>query len=163
MGYRYYDHFNLSPLAEFGKGLSYTTFAFKDFKINKNTENNKNTEIKNTETNASTPDHPSTTDLAVTVRVSLTVANTGAMAAKEVAQMYISFPASYNEPPRQLRGFQKVMLTPGESVGVNFSLSDRDLSVFHPEGMKWVRASGQFQVYVGSSSRNLPLSGSFTL
>ena len=133
MGYRWFDAHSEAPLAEFGAGLSYTTFGFSAL-------------------------------AAAAVAVSCTVTNTGAVAGREVAQLYLGFPAAAGEPPKQLRGFEKTaLLAPGESVVLRFDLTERDLSIYDVVAAAWVKQRGVFKVFVGSSSRRLPLTGSFTV
>ena len=80
-----------------------------------------------------------------------------------MAQLYLGDPAVAGEPPRQLKGFQKVRLRPGESRTVHFTLSGHDLSYWDDAANGWVLPDGRFKVYVGDSSAlsDLPLRGSF--
>ena len=97
--------------------------------------------------------------------MSATVTNTGKVAGSDVAQLYLDDPAAAGEPPRQLKGFQKVTLRPGQSTTVHFTLSGQDLSYWDDTANGWVLPDGTFGVYVGDSSAlaNLPLHGSFTV
>src|SRR5262249_57989774 len=99
------------------------------------------------------------------VTVSARVTNTGPVAGSEVAQLYLGYPAAAGEPPRQLKGFQKVTLQPGESTTVHFTLSGRDLSYWADAASGWVVADGRYQVYLGDSSAlaSLPLQGGFSV
>jgi beta-glucosidase len=135
VGYRWYDAKNISPLFPFGYGLSYTTFSFSDLRVG-----------------ALGPGGST---------VTATVTNTGTRAGAEVAQLYVGFPSSDGEPPHQLRGFQRVDLQPGASQTVRFTLTAHDLA--HWAGSGWTTTPGSYQVLVGDSSRNLPLSGSLTV
>lgn len=135
VGYRWYDARGVEPLFPFGFGLSYTTFGFTGLQIG-----------------------PTGADGSATVTA--TVTNTGTRAGAEVAQLYIGQPAAAGEPPRQLRGYQKVTLQPGASTQVRFTVTPADLA--HWAG-GWVTSPGQYQVSVGDSSRSLPLSGSFSV
>src|SRR4029077_8364397 len=96
--------------------------------------------------------------------VSATVTNTGKVAGSDVAQLYLGDPAVAGEPPRQLKGFQKVTLQPGQSRTVHFTLTGHDLSYWNDAANGWVLPDGQFDVAVGDSSAlaNLPLRGNFT-
>jgi len=145
VGYRYYDATNETPLFPFGYGLSYTSFAFSDLNV--------------------TPQQLNKRTSGPRVTVSARVTNTGPVAGSEVAQLYLGDPAGAGEPPRQLRGFQKVTLQPGESATVHFTLSGHDLSYWDDAANGWAVADGQYQVYVGDSSAlaNLPLQGGFTV
>ncbi len=122
----------------FGFGLSYTSFAFSKLHIT-----------------------PAKRGAAVTVTARVT--NTGQEAGSDVAQLYLGDPAVAGEPPRQLKGFQKVTLNPGKSAKVTFNLDSHDLSYWKNSVNNWVVPNGRFQVYVGDSSAlaNLPLHGSF--
>ena len=95
--------------------------------------------------------------------VSCSITNTGTAAGAEVVQLYLSFPASANEPPNQLKGFQKVMLAPGEQVKVVFSLTRRHFSIWNSERRMWTQVAGRFGVHVGSSSRDVRLSGTILI
>jgi beta-glucosidase len=97
--------------------------------------------------------------------VTATITNTGKVAGSDVAQLYVGDPASAGEPPRQLKGFQKVTLAPGQSTRVTFHLNDSALAYWDTTAGGWVVAPGQYQIYVGDSSAtaNLPLRGSFTV
>ena len=86
------------------------------------------------------------------VTVSATVTNTGKVAGSDVAQLYLDDPAAAGEPPRQLKGFQKVTLKPGQSTTVHFTLSGQDLSYWNNTANGWVVPDGTFGVYVGDSS-----------
>ena len=139
VGYRYYDAHNETPLFPFGYGLSYTSFRFSDLRI--------------------------TRQAGRQVTVSATITNAGRVAGSDVAQLYLSDPAAATEPPRQLKGFQKVTLRPGQSATVRFSLNGHDLSYWNSAANGWVVPAGQFGVYVGDSSAlaGLPLHGGFTV
>ena len=80
---------------------------------------------------------------------------------REVAQLYLGFPASAGEPPKQLKGFHKTaVLAPGDKATVIFVLTDRDLSIWDTSKHGWAKQSGKFDVMVGSSSRDIRLTGS---
>ena len=82
----------------------------------------------------------------------------------EVAQLYIGFPDSAPEtPPRQLRGFQKLLLPAGKSDTASFELTRRDISYWDVVSQKWVVPEGEFKVFVGASSRDVRLDGKFTV
>lgn len=96
--------------------------------------------------------------------ISAYVNNTGKVAGAEVAQLYIGYPDSApSTPPKQLRGFDKISLTPSESGLAVFELTRRDISYWDVVQQKWVVPEGTFRVYVGSSSRDIRLTGSFTI
>jgi beta-glucosidase len=139
VGYRYYDANHETPLFPFGYGLSYTSFRFSGLRI--------------------------TRQAGRQVAVSATITNTGRVAGSDVAQLYLSDPAAATEPPRQLKGFQKVTLRPGQSATVRFSLTSHDLSYWNSAANRWVVPGGQFGVYLGDSSAlaGLPLHGGFAV
>jgi len=90
-------------------------------------------------------------------KVSVTLNNTGNTAGAEVVQLYVAFPSSAGEPPLQLKGFQKVTLTPKQTQVVNFQLTDRDLSIWDTNTHAWKITAGTYVLNVGTSSQNLPL------
>jgi beta-glucosidase len=138
VGYRWYDAKQITPLFPFGYGLSYTTFRFSHLLV-----------------------APQAASYRSTVTVNADVTNTGSRAGAEVVQLYLGDPATTREPPRQLKGFQKVTLQPGETKHVRFTLDPRAFSYWNEQSNGWVVADGTYQVMVGDSSRNLPLQGSF--
>ncbi|KAJ6563389.1 glycoside hydrolase superfamily [Mycena vulgaris] len=95
--------------------------------------------------------------------VSFKVLNTGRVAGNEVSQLYIGFPAAYNEPPKVLRGFARTLLNRGQSKTVSITLRQKDVSVWDVVAQKWVLGKGTFKVMVGSSSRAIHLDGTFQL
>lgn len=88
-----------------------------------------------------------------------TVTNTGTRAGAEIAQLYVGDPASTGEPAKQLKGFQRVDLQPGASAKVTFTVTAHDLAYWNTAGSNWTTAAGSYQIMVGDSSRNLPLTG----
>lgn len=135
VGYRGLDATGREVAYPFGHGLSYTTFAHRDLTV------------------TSTGSHDGG-DLALTVEV--TVGNTGARPGREVVQLYVGDPeSSVARPPRELKGFAKVALAPGEERRVTFTLGPRDLSYWSAEFGRWVLEGGEFEIAVGASSRDL--------
>ncbi len=136
VGYRYYDTAGKSVRFPFGFGLSYTSFTFSDL-------------------HASTDLLRPEEDLRL--KVSLT--NSGKRAAREVVQAYISAPESeVFRPSKELKGFSKVELQPGETREVEISLSYQDFAFWNPQTHAWHVEAGIYKVLVGSSSADLPLS-----
>jgi beta-glucosidase len=128
---RYLDVSN-EPLYPFGYGLSYTTFGYGAIGLNK-------TEITAQE------------QLTVTCKVT----NTGARAGEEVVQLYIQdLVGSVTRPVKELRGFQKIMLQPGESKDVSFTLATNDLS-FYKRDMSFGTEPGKFKVFIGTNSKDV--------
>jgi beta-glucosidase len=142
IGYRWYDDHNLTPLFPFGYGLSYTSFHYSDLQV-----------------------QPSPDGATGDVTVSATVTNTGSRAGADVAQLYLTDPAAVGEPPRQLAGFQRVSLAPGQSRQVTFQVTPRSEEWWDTAANGWSSDPGVYGVDVGDSSAlaDLPLSGSFTL
>jgi beta-glucosidase len=136
VGYRWYDQFRQQPLFPFGYGLSYADFRFGDLRL--------------------------TLDRGGVVAWTR-VTNTSRRAGSTVAQAYLSFPRSAGEPPRQLKGYEKVRLGPGQSAVVSFRLDRGDLAYFDERAQRQVVADGRYTLFVGSSSRELAESASFEL
>lgn len=153
--YRYFDKKGIEPRYEFGFGLSYTTFAYSNLSIDY---------IEGANTYP-WPGGPivsgGQSDLWDAIAtVSASVKNTGSLAGAEVAQLYVGIPEA---PAKQLRGFEKPFLQPNQSETVTFHLTRRDLSVWSVERQKWQLQQGTYKIYVGSSSRRLPLNGTMHL
>jgi beta-glucosidase len=144
VGYRYYDEKGIEPLFPFGYGLSYTTFAFKNLKISPATASG---------------------DPSSSVTVDFDVTNTGHRAGAEVAQLYLGIPSSaaVPQPPKQLKGFDRVELRPGQTGHVSLTLDSGSISYWNVEKRDWAVMPGTYQVMVGSSSREIALSGSFSV
>lgn len=139
VGYRWYDQRGIEPLFPFGHGLSYTTFEYGALSVT-----------------------PGQGDLAATVE--LTVRNAGSRAGAEVVQLYVSDPdCRLERPVRELKGFEKITLEPGEEKAVRFELTRRDLAFYDPEAADWVTEAGEFVVAAGASSRDLRQEARFTL
>ncbi len=136
VGYRWYDAEHQTPLFPFGFGLSYTTFKYTKF-------------------------HLSATGAKCSV--SITITNTGSRSGAEVVQLYLQFPPEADEPPRQLKGFEKVELKPGESKSVHFTLNRDALSAWDATVRQWHTYDGTYAVEIGSSSRGIRARGSFLL
>ncbi|KAM3086204.1 hypothetical protein ACMFMG_000341 [Clarireedia jacksonii] len=154
--YRDFDAKNITPRFEFGFGLSYTTFGYSDLLVS--SFSNVSTAYYPTNAKIVEGGLPSLWDIVASVKA--TVANTGSVEAAEVAQLYVGIPGG---PVRQLRGFEKVTIPVGESATVQFDLTRRDLSEWSVVDQSWVLQQGAYQIYVGSSSRDLPLTGTLTI
>jgi beta-glucosidase len=158
VGYRYYDARNETPLFPFGFGLSYTHFSYSDLTVTPGT-------VRNGSSNPGATSCGCNGQSERQVTVTARVTNTGKVAGSDVAQLYLGDPASAGEPPRQLKGFSKVTLKPGQSTTVRFTLNGHDLSYWDDTADGWVLPDGAFRVYVGDSSAlaNLPLRGGFSV
>ncbi|MGQ9855507.1 MAG: glycoside hydrolase family 3 N-terminal domain-containing protein [Fervidobacterium sp.] len=132
VGYRYYDTFRIDPAYEFGFGLSYTKFEYKDLQIQQ---------------------------LGNKIIVSFTVENTGKYSGKEVAQVYIRAPrGKIDKPYQELKGFEKTKeLQPGESQRISVEIQIPDLASF--DGNCWKVEPGKYEIRVGASSRDIRLTG----
>ncbi|KAH7024379.1 beta-glucosidase [Microdochium trichocladiopsis] len=137
VGYRYYDRAKLAPLFHFGHGLSYTSFEYTDFKVDKKGGDK--------------------------VTTSVTIKNTGAVAGASVAQVYISQQKPLiKRPPKELKGFKKVFLEPGESKTVEVEvLLKYATSYWDEERQMWISEKGAYDVLVGESSEAPALAGTF--
>ncbi|KAJ5889003.1 beta-glucosidase M [Penicillium taxi] len=153
--YRAFDANDITPRFEFGYGLSYTTFNYSNLRLSKT---KKTTTQYPPSATIVEGGNPHLWDDLVTVTAQ--VQNTGSVDGDEVVQLYIGIPGG---PVRQLRGFEKVSVASGKSVTVEFSLTRRDLSSWDVEAQEWALQDGAYKVYVGLSSRNLPLESQFTI
>lgn len=137
VGYRWYDTQDIPVQFPFGHGLSYTTFDLKDARVRKAGDG---------------------------FRVSATLTNTGCVAGAQVVQLYVADPeASVARPAKELKGFQKVYLKPGESRQLSFTLDKQALSFFDADAHAWVAEPGDFQALLGFSSADIRADVSFTL
>lgn len=155
--YRHFDYYNISVQYEFGYGLSYTTFSMSGLQVNSASRN-----LSAIPTGPVVPGGNS--DLWQTVyTVNMTVTNTGSVAGSAVPQLYVSLPAVASAGPmpvKQLRGFEKVGLQPGESKTVGFDIMRRDISYWDAGRQQWVVPRGSIGVSAGFSSRDIKLTGS---
>src|SRR6266849_3528752 len=135
VGYKWYDAERKEPLFPFGLGLSYTSYAYSELKT--------------------------TSDNGLTVTFKLK--NTGNRAGEETAQVYLTLPASAHEPPRRLVGWSKIALGPGEQKDVTVKVDPQMVSVFNPDRNLWEVVPGEYKVWAGGSSRDLPLSATIAL
>ena len=137
VGYRYYDTYKVEPQFPFGHGLSYTSFSYSNLKLEQK---------------------------GAAVTVSFTLKNTGKTIGAEVPQVYVKQSQSLlPRPEKELKGFSKVSLQPGQEKVVSIILGKDAFSYFNDIKNEWVSEPGQFQIMVGGSSRSLPLSGNIKL
>jgi beta-glucosidase len=133
VGYRWYDAKGVKPMFAFGHGLSYTSFEYGDASVSGR-------------------------------KLSVSVKNTGDVVGAEVVQLYIGdSECSVPRPVRELKGFRKVFLQPGESAKVTFDIPDEALSFFDADAHKWVLEPGEFTACVGSASDDIRSSVKFTV
>jgi beta-glucosidase len=135
IGYRHFDTKNIEPLFPFGHGLSYTTFTYKNIKSDKIILSGKGR-----------------------LRISVDILNDGQREGSEVVQLYVqSLQSSIERPIKELKGFKKVNLKPTENKTITFELSSEDLSYYNEEKKRWINEEGEFNILVGSSSRDIRL------
>ena len=141
VGYRWYDRRRIEPRFCFGHGLSYTTFAYGPLELDR-------AELRPGET----------------LVASVEITNTGAPAGAEVVQLYVADPESrLARPERELRGFRRTWLEPGQTCRLRFELDVRDLACWDPGSGGWVAEAGEFEITVGASSRDLRARARFAL
>ena len=139
VGYRHYDQMNLTPLFPFGHGLSYASFAYRNLAVPSSTISFADEK----------PD---------VISVDVEITNTGQVSGAEVAQLYVGMPSvPVAQPPKQLKGFQKVVLKPGESAHARFALSAQSFGYWDVQSHQWRVAPGRYRIMVGSSSRDIRL------
>ncbi|MHA1380404.1 MAG: glycoside hydrolase family 3 C-terminal domain-containing protein [Candidatus Helarchaeota archaeon] len=131
VGYRYFDTNNIEPLFPFGFGLSYTTFTYENIQLNKKNEK---------------------------LVVICEVTNSGKREGAEVVQLYVQdVESSVGRPSKELKGFNKINLKPGEKRNLEFTLTKRDLSFYDDIKHDWKFEKGIFRILIGSSSRDIRL------
>ncbi|MBZ5682691.1 MAG: glycoside hydrolase family 3 C-terminal domain-containing protein [Acidobacteriia bacterium] len=141
VGYRGYDKSGVKPLFRFGYGLSYTTFAYKNISV-----------------------APAQGNLNQPVKISFDITNTGKRRGAEVAELYVGDShARVPRPAKELKGFTRVDLKPGETRRVTLTLDRRAFSYYDVDKKDWTADPGKFELLVGPSSDQLPLRGTFTL
>ncbi|KAH9214722.1 glycoside hydrolase family 3 domain-containing protein [Leptodontidium sp. 2 PMI_412] len=144
VGYKWFDEHKVEPLFPFGHGLSYTSF-----------------EVSNITATISNTGNWSTT--AQYVIITTILSNTGSVAGKEVVQLYVSYPTAANEPPKLLKGFEKVFLDPGDSSMVTFSVGMDELRIWEEGKGDWEFVSGEYGFLVGFSAGDVTLNQTLSL
>ena len=140
IGYRHFDKAGLKPQFPFGYGLSYTTFAYKNLSVT-----------------------PASVSGDQPVSVSFDVTNTGSREGAEIAEVYVREPhASIARPAKELKGFAKVPLKPGETKHVSVDLNRRAFSYYDAKIHRWAADAADFEVLVGRSSAQIELTGKVT-
>jgi beta-glucosidase len=141
VGYRGFDKSGREPQFPFGHGLSYTQFDYSALSVT-----------------------PAKVSANGTIKVSLRVRNRGTRAGAEVVQLYVrDVQSTVDRPLKELKAFSRVQLAPGESRDVTFSLDKSALAFYSPEKHDWVAEPGEFEVWVGASSRDIRLKRRFSL
>jgi beta-glucosidase len=133
IGYRYYDYREVDVLFPFGYGLSYTTFEYSKPRVSSK-------KFKDTDG----------------LSVSVDVKNTGKVAGKEIVQVYVrDVKSQLVRPLKELKGFAKVDLKPGETKTATIQLDFRSFAYYHPGHKSWITESGEFEILIGASSRDI--------
>jgi len=141
VGYRHFDKAGIQPLFPFGHGLSYTTFGYTHMKLSKADLN---------------PDG--------SITASVDISNTGKRAGSEVVQLYIhDLHPKIDRPIRELKGFSKVSLQPGETKTVSLTVRPQDLAYFDVSGHQWKADAGEYEVDLGASARDIRQKAKFWL
>lgn len=157
--YRAFDKNEIEPLYEFGFGLSYTSFNFSDFSLHLPATSP--SEFPDPAVAIRQGGHPALWDTVAMAKCA--VGNTGPVEGAEIAQLYVGIPGD-DTPVRQLRGFSRVgPIAPGAARKTVFALTRRDLSVWDVVAQQWRLRRGEYTVWIGASSRDLRLNGTFTL
>ncbi len=140
VGYRYYDTAQKPVRYPFGHGLSYASFSYSNLRVS------------GTHLNA-----------GETLLITFDVTNTGAVAGAEVAQLYVAHASSVMfTPVQELKGFEKVLLAPGETKQISFTLSRRDLCYYDVAASDWRVEGGAYEIRISASSRDIRLTYSIT-
>jgi beta-glucosidase len=151
VGYRHYDKSGIKPLFPFGYGLSYTMFAYKNLSV-----------APTSGAESGSASGSASDDRRVTVAFDVT--NTGSRPGADVAQVYVGDQhASVLRPVKELKGFAKVSLNPGETRHVEVTLNRRAFSYYDVKNHKWTVAPGDFDIYVARSAAEIELTGKLNL
>jgi beta-glucosidase len=140
VGYRYFNTYNIKTAYSFGYGMSYTEFSYSDLKLSKPTFDGK-------------------------ITATIKVTNSGKMAGKEVAQLYLRAPdKKMNKPENELKGFAKTkLLQPNQSETLTFTINASDLASFNVQSSSWIAEAGKYTVKIGSSSTTIKEEATFSL
>lgn len=140
VGYRYFNTFNVKAAYDFGYGLSYTQFSYNNLKLSSKDFNGK-------------------------ITATISIKNTGKVAGKEVAQLYLSAPSKeLKKPSEELKGFAKTrLLSPGETETLRFTIEPKDLASFDTKSASWTAEAGTYTVKIGASSTDIKQSADFEL
>ncbi|KAH9819204.1 family 3 glycoside hydrolase [Melampsora americana] len=147
--YRHFDSHSIEPRFEFGFGLSYTEFSYDDLKLERLIKDLSSSELSGSRKDA--------------IEINFKVSNIGKIDGHEVPQLYLSFPDHAEEPPKLLKGFDRVMIKSCETITVSIKLRVVDISIWSVKKQEWVVPQGEMKIWVGSSSRDIKLKTTFTV
>jgi beta-glucosidase len=155
LDYRHFDKYNITPRYYFGYGLSYTNFSFAKLKISE-ARNDKHSASSQYQQHRmrSYANFGSSRLYEPAYEITFTVTNTGKISGSEVPQLYVGFPTEAEEPPKVLRGFERVYLAAGESKQVTLVLTQKDISYWNVVNQKWTIAPGTYTVWISTSANN---------
>ncbi|CAF2129403.1 unnamed protein product [Rotaria magnacalcarata] len=166
LDYRHFDKNNITPRYYFGYGLSYTTFSFSTLIITKISQESTNVHTSYRRRRISSYSNRALLKFYEPLyTITFIVTNTGNMNGSEVPQLYIGFPDEAAQPPKILRGFERVYLDAGESKKMTLALTSRDISYWNIINQKWTVASGKYTVWIAISASNsdIKLEGFFNI
>jgi beta-glucosidase len=187
--FRWYKTHKIKPLFPFGHGLSYTEYSYSNLQHEIRYENiptrNKQSSLDFTENNSSNNNNSSSSSSSSSssrsnnnsnsrdiksniyvneiIRIQVDIENIGLYDGAEVPQLYLTFPESADEPPQQLKGFQRVFLSVKEKKQVEFVLYERDVVVWNMYTHEWQVVLGEYHVHIGASSELFHFSVTFNL
>ena len=141
VGYRYYDTKNVEPLFPFGYGLSYTEFKYNNISLSKDI-----------------------ISINEVLKIKATIKNTGNYDGDEIVQLYIrDVKSKIDRPFKELKGFKRINLQQGESKTIEFEIDKTALSYYDADKKQWIADAGEFEVLIGSSSKDIQLKKKFEL
>jgi beta-glucosidase len=147
LDYRHFDQQKITPRYYFGYGLSYTNFTFAQLHISKASSDRQRRMRSYENFGRSGLYDP-------VYEIKFTVTNIGKVNGSEVPQLYLGFPTEAQQPPKVLRGFERVYLAAGESKQVTLALKQKDISYWNVVNQKWTVASGDYTVWISTSANN---------
>ncbi len=163
IGYRYYDKKKMDVLFPFGFGLSYTTFRYSGAKLMVNGQSISSVAINNTGDSGADISADNTSIIPSIsakdtdqIQISIDITNTGQLAGQEVVQIYVKNPAGEEmRPEQELKNFAKVSLNPKETKTITFDLDQRSFAYYHTPSHQWYAPSGDYEILIASSSRDI--------
>ncbi|CAF3869107.1 unnamed protein product [Rotaria sp. Silwood1] len=155
LDYRHFDKYNITPRYYFGYGLSYTTFSFSQLDISKTEEGQYIASSQYRQRRARSYANIGISRFYEPIyEITFVITNTGKVYGSEVPQLYLGFPSEAEEPPKVLRGFERVYLAAGESKQVSLVLTQKDISYWNVVNQIWTIARGTYTVWISTSANN---------